>query len=96
MVKVKIIEIEKGESEIKSYGATNHEEFFAVASEYFFENPHLLRKKNPKLYESLAQVFNQSLADSPKKNVHLNKMKPKRNGKCICGSGLKFKKCCED
>tara|TARA_B100000745_G_C19801616_1_gene263733 strand:- start:206 stop:331 length:126 start_codon:yes stop_codon:yes gene_type:complete len=34
-------------------------EFFAVASEYFFERQDLLRKKPPELYKMLVKCFNQ-------------------------------------
>ena len=32
-------------------------EFFAVVSEYFFEQPDLLRSNHPDLYEMLARIF---------------------------------------
>jgi Mlc titration factor MtfA (ptsG expression regulator) len=46
-------------SDIRKYGGTNQVEFFAVASEYFFEQPNLLRKNHPDLYIMLGQFFNQ-------------------------------------
>ena len=36
-----------------AYGATNPAEFFAVATETFFEKPAQLRKEHPELYEEL-------------------------------------------
>lgn len=42
---------------IDSYGATNPAEFFAVATETFFEKPYQLRKKNPALYEQLQRYY---------------------------------------
>jgi Mlc titration factor MtfA (ptsG expression regulator) len=39
------------------YGATNPAEFFAVASETFFEKPEQLMRKRPKLYEELKQYY---------------------------------------
>jgi Mlc titration factor MtfA (ptsG expression regulator) len=36
-----------------SYGATNPAEFFAVATETFFEKPRQLKSKHPELYEEL-------------------------------------------
>ena len=48
----------KDRSDINPYGATNEAEFFAVASEYFFERPKLLKEKHPGLYELLSEVFN--------------------------------------
>ena len=55
----KINEILTRDSDINSYGATNRQEFFAVASEYFFERPHLLERKHPDLYKVLVQIFKQ-------------------------------------
>lgn len=40
-----------------SYGATNPAEFFAVATETFFEKPHQLLKKHPALYEQLQLYY---------------------------------------
>lgn len=45
-------------SDINPYGATNEAEFFAVASEYFFEQPALLKEKHPELYALLLKIFN--------------------------------------
>jgi MtfA peptidase len=53
----KISEIREGKSDINPYGATNEAEFFAVASEYFFERPDLLREKHPELYKILEEIF---------------------------------------
>jgi Mlc titration factor MtfA (ptsG expression regulator) len=39
------------------YGATNHAEFFAVATEAFFEKPRELRAKKPDLYSLLAGFY---------------------------------------
>jgi hypothetical protein len=40
-----------------SYGATNPAEFFAVATETFFEKPQQLLKKHPALYELLQRYY---------------------------------------
>jgi MtfA peptidase len=53
----KIGEIMKGRTDIDPYGATNQAEFFAVASEYFFERPDLLKQKHPDLYQLLEDIF---------------------------------------
>ncbi|TXK76275.1 zinc-dependent peptidase [Mesonia sp. K4-1] len=50
--------------DIRKYGGTNQAEFFAVASEYFFERPDLLKKKHPELYKMLVKCFNQKLIGS--------------------------------
>ncbi|RKX44112.1 MAG: hypothetical protein DRP64_07140 [Verrucomicrobia bacterium] len=39
------------------YGATNPAEFFAVATETFFEKPHQLKTKHPELYEELQYYY---------------------------------------
>jgi MtfA peptidase len=39
------------------YGASNRAEFFAVASECFFERPHALRDRHPELYRVLADFY---------------------------------------
>jgi Mlc titration factor MtfA (ptsG expression regulator) len=44
------------------YGATNPAEFFAVATETFFEKPRQLRSKHPALYSQLQQFFCQDPA----------------------------------
>ena len=49
--------IRDGRSGIDPYGASNESEFFAVAAEYFFERPELLKEKHPELYELLGKIF---------------------------------------
>tara|TARA_R110000765_G_scaffold9911_3_gene30825 strand:+ start:227 stop:403 length:177 start_codon:yes stop_codon:yes gene_type:complete len=55
--------INDNHSDIRKYGGTNEAEFFAVASEYFFERPDLLKKKHPELYKVLVECFNQKLGN---------------------------------
>ncbi|MFN6571373.1 M90 family metallopeptidase [Dendronalium sp. ChiSLP03b] len=45
------------ETVIDNYGATNPSEFFAVATETFFEKPQQLLKQHPALYELLQQYY---------------------------------------
>lgn len=52
-----IKKIYENRSDINPYGATNQAEFLAVAAEYFFERPDLLKEKHPELYLMLEQVF---------------------------------------
>ncbi|MBN1419637.1 MAG: zinc-dependent peptidase [Planctomycetes bacterium] len=53
-----IRDIERGRpSDIDAYGATNPAEFFAVATEAFFESPHRLRSRHPDLYEELKACY---------------------------------------
>jgi Mlc titration factor MtfA (ptsG expression regulator) len=44
-------------SVMSSYGATDLAEFFAVASEAFFEKPHQLNKRHPELYAELMDFY---------------------------------------
>src|SRR5438552_8906789 len=44
---------------LDTYGATNPAEFFAVATEAFFERPRSLRGQHPKLYTELQSYFQQ-------------------------------------
>ena len=46
-----------GANVLDTYGATNPAEFFAVATEVFFERPHDLRAQEPDLYGELAQYY---------------------------------------
>ena len=46
-----------GKTVMDSYGATNPAEFFAVATETFFEKPHQLLKHHPALYEQLQRYY---------------------------------------
>ena len=54
--------IHRGRSDINPYGATNEAEFFSVVAEYFFNQPQLLAKKHPELYQMLEKVFHQDPA----------------------------------
>lgn len=47
---------------IDAYGATNPAEFFAVATETFFEKPQQLRAKHPELYAQLQSFYCQDPA----------------------------------
>jgi Mlc titration factor MtfA (ptsG expression regulator) len=78
-------------SDINPYGGTNKSEFFAVASEYFFERPKLMAQKHPKLYSILEHVFN---SDMTERNLKRQKQHISRNDDCPCGSLKKFKHCC--
>lgn len=44
---------------LDKYGATNPAEFFAVVTEYFFEQPQQLRERHPELYEELKLYYGQ-------------------------------------
>lgn len=45
------------ETLIDAYGATDPAEFFAVASETFFEKPVQLQKKHPALFDELQKFY---------------------------------------
>lgn len=52
--------IRRGEkSFIRSYAGTNREEFFAVCTEQFFEQPFEFKEQLPELYEALKNLLNQ-------------------------------------
>ncbi len=44
-------------SVMRDYGATNAAEFFAVATEAFFEKPRQLKKKKPDVYRALVRFY---------------------------------------
>jgi Mlc titration factor MtfA (ptsG expression regulator) len=44
---------------LDEYGATNPSEFFAVATETFFERPRALKKKHPTLFAQLERFYRQ-------------------------------------
>ena len=48
---------------LDKYGATNEAEFFAVATECFFEKPRQMKKKHPKLYAELSKYYGLNPAD---------------------------------
>ncbi len=44
-------------SVMSKYGATNPAEFFAVATETFFEKPRQMQKRHPELYDELKEYY---------------------------------------
>ena len=57
--------IQRGERRFfRAYAGTNAEEFFAVAVEYFFEQPLDFRQELPDLYDTLKQLLRQDPAAS--------------------------------
>ena len=55
--KLKWASLRHHKTTMDTYGATNPAEFFAVATETFFEKPEQLSQKHPKLYEELSQYY---------------------------------------
>ena len=45
---------------LDGYGATNPAEFFAVATEAFFERPRALRQQHPRLFAQFQSYFRQN------------------------------------
>lgn len=44
---------------IRAYGSTNENEFFAVSTEHFFEQPREFRAEHQELYDLMAKIYNQ-------------------------------------
>jgi Mlc titration factor MtfA (ptsG expression regulator) len=53
---------------LNAYGATNEAEFFAVATEQFFDQPHLMINHAPDLYRVLKEYYRQNPAKRLKQN----------------------------
>ena len=88
LIEKKITAIENKQSNIRDYGATNKAEFFAVASEYFFERPKMMHNKHPELYAVLRDFYQQDV-------MHIAEdMQPRKKAPCPCGSGKRYKHCC--
>ncbi len=50
--------VQKGHKTVlDAYGATAHEEFFAVAVEVFFEKPIRLKREEPEVYAQISELF---------------------------------------
>ena len=47
-------------TDINMYGATNTTEFFAVISEYYFEQPDLLKINHPEVFQMLVKIYKTS------------------------------------
>lgn len=58
LIHKKMEAINDDKSDIRKYGGSNQAEFFAVAAEYFFERPDLLKRKHPELYKMMQICFN--------------------------------------
>ncbi|MFT5952513.1 MAG: Mlc titration factor MtfA (ptsG expression regulator) [Bacteroidia bacterium] len=67
MIHHKMEEINKDKSDIRNYGGTSETEFFAVASEYFFERPDQFKRNHPELYTMMVQCFKQEPKYAAKK-----------------------------
>ncbi|AYA36186.1 peptidase [Hymenobacter oligotrophus] len=100
LMQAEMEQIQAGKSSIGDYAGTSPAEFFAVVLEYFFEKPEQLESHHPELYQLLTRTFRQDpgmrfARFDPRR---LLKKAPKRLGRndpCPCGSGKKFKQCCQ-
>ncbi|MDF1561894.1 MAG: zinc-dependent peptidase [Deltaproteobacteria bacterium] len=78
---------------LRPYGATNAAEFFAVATEAFFEKPRQMQKRTPELYGVMQAFYGFDPASDDLDGVPSGR-KVGRNDLCPCGSGQKYKRCC--
>jgi MtfA peptidase len=53
---------------LRMYGATNEAEFFAVATESYFEKPEQMKRLTPKLYEVMQRFYGPALGSSAQDN----------------------------
>ncbi len=88
LVEQKIKVIDNKKSNIRDYAATSRIEFFAVASEYFFERPKMLKNKHSQLFSSLSEIYQQDVM------AIANDVKPRKKAPCPCGSKKRYKHCC--
>lgn len=58
IIEKEISRIRMGKSVLREYGSQNEAEFFAVATEFFFERPETLRANHPQLYTLLCRTYN--------------------------------------
>jgi Mlc titration factor MtfA (ptsG expression regulator) len=57
LIHEKMEAINDDKSDMRNYGGTSRIEFFAVACEYFFSRPKLMKRKHPELYKMLRVCF---------------------------------------
>ncbi len=83
---------------LRDYGALNEAEFFAVATESYFEKPRQLRAETPDLYALLQDYYGGDPAAEAGAEAESasppTARRPGRNSPCPCGSGRKYKRCC--
>jgi Mlc titration factor MtfA (ptsG expression regulator) len=88
LVSKKTLSIENQQCSIRDYAATNRAEFFAVASEYFFERPKMMRDKHPEVFDALSIFYQQDVMQIE------NDIKIRKKSPCPCGSNKRYKHCC--
>ncbi len=95
LMQEKIAEKSAGRGAIDPYSKTNDQEFLAVTTEYFFENPQRLAEDHPRVYAKLAKIYRQDTLGLLDEEYRLLRRKQLgRNDPCPCGSGDKYKRCC--
>ncbi len=57
LMRTEMQNIHSGESDLNPYALTNEAEFFAVAAEYFFNQPEMMEERNPELFGMLKEIF---------------------------------------
>ena len=57
LVHREIERVETGQSILRPYAAEAPSEFFAVATEVFFEQPHLMHDEHPELYKAMSAFY---------------------------------------
>ncbi len=78
---------------VDGYAYTNEAEYFAVLSEYFFEAPDTLARKDPETYRMMQAMYRQD-TKSLLQGMLRRPKRVGRNSPCPCGSGKKYKRCC--
>lgn len=63
MMHEEMAKIAKNKSDINPYATVNEAEFFAVVSEYFFEQPEKFKQKHAEMYKILSLIFVQDPAN---------------------------------
>lgn len=77
------------------YAYTNEEEFLAVTSELFFEQPERLQEEHPALYDLLCQAYHQNPVERIGHSVRrFLRATTSGSRSCPCGSGLPLRACC--
>ncbi len=96
LVRREMLAIAQKRSMLSDYAGTQPSEFFAVASETFFERPEELSARHPEVYAVLERIYRQSMHVLTFSKVQslLSRPRFRRNEACPCGSGLKYKRCC--
>jgi MtfA peptidase len=60
LAEIEMVRVRNGQNKfLRSYAATNQEEFFAVSVEQFFEQPGAFRNQLPQVYDALADLLQQ-------------------------------------